>query len=791
MRTTIGLFACLVLGGLTPACVDEPPGSGESGSAGRLSATLSAGSAHDVSAVRFRIVSAAQTCTDTPLLERTVPFRPELRSGDIDSPDASGTHPFANALLVLEEGDYRICAQPLQTDSTPSADCGPAETTANVFPKVTTEVTLIAQCKGDAKGAIGITTILNDPPHIDDLTIEPSYLTSCDKARLTVTATDPNGDALAYTWQLTRGDGLLSPSQNIATFEPAAAGDYEVHISVRDTHEATTSLTIPLHVSPGACGEDAGTDADTGQQDAAVDGDAGGDAPADGGQIPERLLTYLIEGAGAADDLWAVAINNGTPGTPIRVNAPLAPGQDISWTGWGGDGSHLAYRTGTDDLFIVDMTGPAPGAPRVLANVPSFSWSPNGRYLARVEQNPTTFAFKVAVVDLNDPGLVWRYTPNESHEDLRNFSWSADSGWVFGLTPTMFLWNVRVTGGGPETILGEPATLIEPVAFWPSPVGAEYAVLLHYGLSGGKYAVGSGNPSGYRAVTDPWVGFPPEVHTEFVGFLPNGDIAYWGQPPGVDLSTVCDSSSTCRIHVVNNCGHLRVFAVTATPQDYLGLAWRAAPDGRSIAVSGMLRDPAAVFGSRSAVHLWKRNAATCWTPPIEVAFAPPLEGSYDVELNTTADWAPDSRTVLVRHSLHAPWYAVIDTQGAPPFSPTEVAFPDSASGIRWAQSSLRLFYDVTAPNALGYIDLRAGTPTIPTTVNPAFAHSAGDTIDWALSSGDPYVAMRGDFLQDGRHELYIADLRGVTPSAPVRVHAPLGEAQVVSSFAWQPALRSP
>jgi hypothetical protein len=270
MRCSTSRFACVVLCSLTAACADKTPEQKESGSTGQLAAALSAGSLYDVAAVRFRIVSAAQTCTDTPLFERTIPLRTDHGSNSGEPPNSSDTHPSSDVLFVLEPGDYRICAQPLKADSTPSVECGLAQATARVFPRVTTEVTLVSQCQGDAKGGLGITTILNGPPHIDNLIIEPSFLTSCDKAKLTVTASDPNGDAISYAWELTLGDAAFSPSDNTVTFGPASAGDYEVRATVKDSHDATSSLAIPLHVSTGACELDSGTDAEAGSNDAST-----------------------------------------------------------------------------------------------------------------------------------------------------------------------------------------------------------------------------------------------------------------------------------------------------------------------------------------------------------------------------------------------------------------------------------------------------------------------------------------------------------------------------------------
>jgi hypothetical protein len=492
---------------------------------------------------------------------------------------------------------------------------------------------------------------------------------------------------------------------------------------------------------------------------------------------------------GARAELWAAPINSGIPGTPTRVNAPLAPDEQISWYGWGGDGKRLAYRTGTYDLFIVDMTGPVPSTPKVLANVPSFSWSPNGRYLARVEHAPASSGFRIGVVNLDDPVLAWRNMPEGTYEDLRNFSWSANSEWIFGLAPDMFLWSVRVTATGPEAFSGTYTGAMEPVGFWPSPVGAEYALLMNFGAPDGKYVVAVGNPSGYSPVTDAWGGLIAGIHTEFVDWMPNGDLLYIGQPPGVDLSAVCQENDLeCRFHLLNDCGHLRVFAVPAVPGSRVEF-WQAAPDGRAVAVRVSQYGTNAPDPFSEPVFLWKRHPETCWAPAVEVSVTLPSTDRYFVDPN----WGPDSRTLLVYHAPY-PSYSIIDTHGAPPYAPTAIALPRSMSNRVWANRSMRLFYDsidVHSAPVLGYVDLRSGTPTVPTIVSPTFAEPRGHEIDWGLSPDDDYVAMRAGFTQIIRYELYITDLRGTSPRAPVRVNAPLGGSRSVTAFEWQPGLANP
>jgi hypothetical protein len=293
VRNSTPNLGSLVFCALTAACVDEPLRENEPGANGRLSASVSAGSAHDVSSVRYRIVLATQSCSDAPLAERVVPVPSDGRSRTADPADAGDAHPFAGALFVLRAGEYRVCAQPLKADAAPSAKCASAQTTVTVFPRVTTEVTLISQCKGDSSGGLGITTVLNDPPRIDDLNIEPEVLTSCDEAKLTVTASDPNFDTISYAWELTRGNAILLPSNNTALFRPSAGGDYEVRVSVKDSHDATSSLTVPLHVSGGSCAADAGADVEAGESDSSAGGDADADAADAGPQGPDASFRSL------------------------------------------------------------------------------------------------------------------------------------------------------------------------------------------------------------------------------------------------------------------------------------------------------------------------------------------------------------------------------------------------------------------------------------------------------------------------------------------------------------------
>jgi hypothetical protein len=226
---------------------------------GRLSLKCVGGtSTHDVTGVAFVVVGAEGSCADTPIASTTTPT---LESESIPAsllPSGGGSaHPFADGLFVLAPGDYRVCATPL-TDAGPSADCGPADVLVNVKPELTTEVVLMSQCKGDPNGGLDVVLGLNAPPTINTLNVAPSkFITVCEKATITVGATDANGDTMTYSGTILSGPpgtpGSLSFAANVGTFTPGSPGDYQVKVTVTDAVGGSTSLQLPIHVSTAQC----------------------------------------------------------------------------------------------------------------------------------------------------------------------------------------------------------------------------------------------------------------------------------------------------------------------------------------------------------------------------------------------------------------------------------------------------------------------------------------------------------------------------------------------------------
>jgi PKD domain len=245
----LGVFAAL----LATGCGGDLPLSPELDEVGMLRAALTSASPHDVVAIRYKIVDAAGTCADAALTESISVLEVESLTPTIGPLGEGPDHRFADALFTLPPGDYRVCAFPLNSYGYPSVDCGVAEQVATVSGGVTNEIILVSQCGGGGSGALDAITVLNDPPTITDISITPSkFVSTCEDAVLTATASDPDGDDFSYSWSLVSGSASLTSVGNIATFNAANAGDYSVQLTVTDVFGGTATLVVPVHVAAGA-----------------------------------------------------------------------------------------------------------------------------------------------------------------------------------------------------------------------------------------------------------------------------------------------------------------------------------------------------------------------------------------------------------------------------------------------------------------------------------------------------------------------------------------------------------
>ncbi|MEZ4266201.1 MAG: hypothetical protein R3F39_07465 [Myxococcota bacterium] len=270
LRDCPSVFACtfiVALGALAAGgCASDDQGSPPTGT---LHAALGMdGPTHDVTHVGYRILEAGADCADAAATVVVGPSFQPLESESLPpwlEPDPPGgdNHPFADLLAIVAPGDYVICARAMATAGdgslVPSTHCGSVSGTATVVAEQTTEVVLMIQCEGDPTGGLDVVVALNDPPQIDDLVIDPSkFITTCETATVTVFASDPNGDALNYTWSETLADGTSVPlagSGATLSYGSLEPGVHQLLVVVDDGHGATAQLSFPVHVSAGAdCG---------------------------------------------------------------------------------------------------------------------------------------------------------------------------------------------------------------------------------------------------------------------------------------------------------------------------------------------------------------------------------------------------------------------------------------------------------------------------------------------------------------------------------------------------------
>lgn len=248
----LSVVGCFVQGCTNLGDGDAPPES--QGPVGRISAALELGArVGDVTSVRIAVVAGDGSCEDAPLyvIERSI------QDAELPAtlPEGSGAqHAFADALFVLAPGAYRVCATPLSSDQ-PSAQCGLAQTEVSVTASQTADVLLVSHCTAESSGGLGVVVALNQPPHINAVSLDPGkFISVCEALAIEVEAEDPNDDAIRYEFKFSGGsdDAKLSADGSTASFF-GPAGNYELEVVVSDSHGDSTSLRFPVQVSDATC----------------------------------------------------------------------------------------------------------------------------------------------------------------------------------------------------------------------------------------------------------------------------------------------------------------------------------------------------------------------------------------------------------------------------------------------------------------------------------------------------------------------------------------------------------
>ena len=234
MRNTTSMMVGLGLVMFAGCAEDAEPVSTEPApttSTARLALTADLLGGTDVGGMRFVVTEAdcaGAAAPNAQTWEKTTDLEDMYLPGGIplfeqEPYDAQSTHIFADQYFLLPAGCFNVAATPLDAQDQASSDCYAAhQNGVEVTDGLTTEITLISQCQGPARGGLDVIATINHPPVIDDLAFEPSkFVATCWGVEVCVTARDPDGDPMEFVWTQSGGGALVSgPTVNSTTLSP-------------------------------------------------------------------------------------------------------------------------------------------------------------------------------------------------------------------------------------------------------------------------------------------------------------------------------------------------------------------------------------------------------------------------------------------------------------------------------------------------------------------------------------------------------------------------------------------
>jgi hypothetical protein len=111
------------------------------------------------------------------------------------------------------------------------------------------------------------------------------------------------------------------------------------------------------------------------------------------------------------DEIFLVDISGASPSTPVKVNDPILPGQDLQPTRLAPDGTRLAYFVGEGlrgDVWMVTFDGATASLPvdvSTLGDMEAYpadiAWSPDGAWLTYSAEHEQADALDLYLVDMN------------------------------------------------------------------------------------------------------------------------------------------------------------------------------------------------------------------------------------------------------------------------------------------------------------------------------------------------------------------------------------------------------
>lgn len=278
---------------------------------------------------------------------------------------------------------------------------------------------------------------------------------------------------------------------------------------MRATHLASpgNSLVLALSILASACGDDGGGTGpiDAARLDAGTDGNAAVDAGIDAGP-PEPSVRWLVYQADrdteGVIEAYAVRFVDGVPGMPQRISDTEAVSGQTLEGRWSPDGRWFALAAeqseqGTTELYAIDFSGEAPGAPVKLnpelvggGDVSTFfEWSPDSKYLAYLADQDINEVQELYVVDFGAGAPQPARKVNSSLPDGGSvkigFTWSSTSRWLAytaanAASAPEAIFAVDLAGGAPQVPIELSPELPPTGLVYPGPLWAPDGLKLAY-----------------------------------------------------------------------------------------------------------------------------------------------------------------------------------------------------------------------------------------------------------------------------------------------------------------------
>ena len=102
---------------------------------------------------------------------------------------------------------------------------------------------------GIAEASLTLSVVANQPPQISSLDANPSALSPGSSTTITCIATDPDGDAVSYSWSASQGN-ISGTGNNVTWVAPSETGSFTVTVLVADGKGGETKGNVSIDVLP-------------------------------------------------------------------------------------------------------------------------------------------------------------------------------------------------------------------------------------------------------------------------------------------------------------------------------------------------------------------------------------------------------------------------------------------------------------------------------------------------------------------------------------------------------------